>query len=196
MSLRGKVGLFGGTFNPIHLGHLRVAEEALKQFELRKVIFIPTANPPHKRVEVPAELRFRMVELAIQGKPGFEVSRIEMDTEGPAYAIDTVREMLRAYPEGVVYILGADTFLGVPSWKEGDRLLELCPFIIAPRRGIREEELRRPPLDRAEVYFLRMEPVEISSSEIRRRYRLGLPVSHLVPEAVDRFIRERGIYLS
>ncbi|NOX44220.1 MAG: nicotinate (nicotinamide) nucleotide adenylyltransferase [Caldiserica bacterium] len=194
MSLRGRVGLFGGAFNPIHVGHLRVAEEALRQFDLAKVIFIPTAHPPHKEVAVPAELRYRMVELAVQGRPGFEVSRIEMETDGPAYTVDTVRAMLRRYPQGVAYIVGADAFLGLPSWKEADELMGLCPFIIAPRRGIDPEALRRPPLDRAEIHLIRMDPVEISSSEIRRRYREGLPVEGLVPEEVDRFIRAHGIY--
>ena len=192
--MRGKVGLFGGAFNPIHVGHLRVAEEALRQFGLDRVLFIPTARPPHKEVDVPAELRFRMVELAIAGHPGFEVSRAEMDTEGPAYTVDTVRKMLKLYPQGVAYIIGADAFLGLPSWKDADELIQLCPFIIAPRRGIDPEELRRPPLDRAEIHLIPMEPVEISSSEIRRRYREGLPVEGLVPEAVDRFIRAHGIY--
>jgi len=192
--LKGKVGLFGGAFNPIHVGHLRVAEEALRQFGLDRVLFIPTARPPHKEVDVPAELRFRMVELAIAGHPGFEVSRAEMDTEGPAYTVDTVRKMLKLYPQGVAYIIGADAFLGLPSWKDADELIQLCPFIIAPRRGIDPEELRRPPLDRAEIHLIPMEPVEISSSEIRRRYREGLPVEGLVPEAVDRFIRAHGIY--
>jgi len=194
LSLRGKVGLFGGAFNPIHVGHLRVAEEALRQFGLDRVIFIPTARPPHKEVDVPAELRFRMVELAIAGHPGFEVSRAEMDTDGPAYTVDTVRKMLKLYPQGVAYIIGADAFLGLSSWKDSDELIQLCPFIIAPRRGIDPEELRRPPLDRAEIHLIPMEPVEISSSEIRRRYREGLPVEGLVPEAVDRFIRAHGIY--
>lgn len=194
MSLRDKVGLFGGAFNPIHVGHLKVAEEALKQFELAKVIFIPTAWPPHKGVDVPAELRYRMVELAVRKHPGFEVSRIEMETEGPAYTVDTVREMLQFHPQGVAYIVGADAFLDLPSWKEADELMRLCPFIIAPRRGIDPEALRRPPLDRAEIYLIRMDPVEVSSSEIRRRYHEGLPVMGLVPKEVDRFIREHGIY--
>lgn len=192
--MRGKVGLFGGAFNPIHVGHLKVAEEALTQFGLERVIFIPTARPPHKEVDVPPELRFRMVELAIAGHPRFEVSRAEMDTDGPAYTVDTVRKMLELYPQGVAYIIGADAFLGLPGWKNPEELIRLCPFIIAPRRGIDPKQLRRPPLERAEIYLIRMEPVEISSSEIRRRYRMGLPVEGLVPEAVDRFIRDRGIY--
>lgn len=192
--MRGKVGLFGGTFNPIHVGHLRVAEEALRQFGLERVIFIPTANPPHKRVGVPAELRFRMVELAIRGNPHFAVSRVEMDTDGPAYTVDTVRKMSGMFPQGVAYIIGADAFLGLPTWKDPHELLRLCPFIIAPRRGVDPRALRRPPLDRAEIHLIHMEPVEVSSSEIRRRYREGLPVEGLVPEEVDRFIRAHGIY--
>lgn len=192
--MRGKVGLFGGAFNPIHLGHLRVAEEALRQFGLAKVVFIPTGRPPHKEVEVPGELRYRMVQLAVGDHPGFEVSRIEMDCEGPAYTVDTVERMSELYPEGVVYIVGADSFASITTWKDYGRLLRLCPFIVAPRRGIDPGLFRRPPFDGAEVYLLRMEPFDVSSSEIRRRYRRGLPVEGLVPEAVDRFIREHGLY--
>lgn len=194
MSLQGRVGLFGGAFNPIHVGHLRVAEEALRQFELERVVFIPTAHPPHKEVEVPGELRLRMVELAVAGRPGFEVSRIEVDCPGPAYTVDTVERMKRRYPQGVVYIVGADAFAGITTWKDYQRLLRSCPFIVAPRKGIDPAIFQRPPYDQAEIHLLEMEPFEVSSSEIRQRYREGLPVEGLVPEPVDRFIREHGLY--
>lgn len=196
MSLAGRVGLFGGTFNPIHIGHLRVAEEALRQFNLREVLFIPTGQPPHREVAdgVSGELRYEMVKLAIAGRPGLSVSRVELDRPGPAYTVDTITLLKQEYPEGVAYIVGADIFSQIEIWHDWQRLLTLCPFIVAPRPGVDLQVFQKPPFDRAEVHFLNMTPIALSSTEVRRRYRLGLPTAGLVPEAVDRFIREHGLY--
>lgn len=196
MSIRNRVGLFGGTFNPIHMGHLRVAEEALRQCGLQKVIFLPTGHPPHREVAegVPGELRHQMVRLAVKGRPGMEVSRLELDCSGPCYTIDTVRAMSRRYPQGVACILGADAFLGIQTWKDWQELLKSCPFIVAPRTGVPRDAFDRAPFNQADVYFLDMEEIDLSSSDIRRRYREGLPTAGLVPEAVDGFIRAQGLY--
>lgn len=196
MSTRNKVGLFGGTFNPIHLGHLRVAEEALRQCQLKRVIFLPTGSPPHREVAegVPGELRYQMVKLAIEGRPGLSVSRFELAPQGPSYTVDTVTFMKRRYPEGVAYILGADAFLEITTWKDWRRLLSSCPFIVAPRKGIGREAFAREPFNLAEIHFLDMKEIELSSSDIRRRYREGLPTEGLVPKAVDEFIRAQGLY--
>lgn len=196
MSLAGKTGLFGGTFNPIHIGHLRVAEEALRQFGLREVVFIPTGHPPHRAVAdgVPGELRYEMVKLAISQRPGLSVSRVELDRPGPAYTVDTIELLKTEHPEGIVYIVGADIFSQIEIWHDWPRLLRSCPFIVAPRPGVGMGRFSQPPFDRAELYFLNMTPIALSSSEVRRRYRLGLPTAGLVPEAVDRFVRERGLY--
>lgn len=196
MPLAGKTGLFGGTFNPIHMGHLRVAEEALRQLGLAQVVFIPTGHPPHREVEngVPGELRYEMVKLAIADRPGFCVSRVELDRPGPAYTVDTIDLLVREHPGGVAYIVGADIFAQIDIWHDWPRLLTLCPFIVAPRPGVDLRIFSRPPFNRAEIHLLSMAPLAISSSEVRRRYRLGLPAIGLVPEAVDRFIRAHGLY--
>ncbi len=196
MPLAGRTGLFGGTFNPIHIGHLRVAEEALRQFRLHQVLLIPTGQPPHRPVEdgVPGELRYEMVKLAIAGRPGLSASRAELDRPGPAYTVDTIAQLEREHPEGVVYIVGADIFSQIEIWHEWPRLLTMCPFIVAPRPGVDLHAFSQPPFDRAEIHFLNIAPIALSSSEVRRRYRLGLSTAGLVPEAVDRFIRERGLY--
>lgn len=196
MSLVDKTGLFGGTFNPIHVGHLKVAEEARRQFGLREVIFIPTGTPPHREVAdgVPGELRYEMVHRAIAGRPGLSVSRVELDRPGPAYTVDTIELLRGAHPEGVVYIVGADIFSQIEIWHDWPKLLTSCPFVVAPRPGVDLRVFRTPPFDRAEIHVLRMTPIALSSSEVRRRYRLGLPTAGLVPEEVDRFIRERGLY--
>lgn len=196
MSLEGRTGLFGGTFNPIHIGHLRVAEGALRQFRLRQVLFIPTGIPPHRAVAdgVGGEVRYQMVKLAVEGQPGMAVSRAELDRDGPAYTVDTIELLSREHPEGVAYLVGADIFSQIEIWRDWPRLLTLCPFIVAPRPGVDLARFRLPPFDRAEIYVVAIEPIALSSSEVRRRYRLGLPTKGLVPEAVDRFIRERGLY--
>lgn len=180
----------------MHLGHVRVAEEALRQFRLRRVLFIPTGQPPHREVAdgVAGELRYEMVRLAIAGRPGFAVSRAELDRPGPAYTVDTIARLQEEHPEGVAYIVGADIFVQIEIWHDWPRLLTLCPFIVAPRPGVDLRRFQAPPFDRAEIHILDMAPMAVSSSEVRRRYRLGLPTAGLVPEAVDRFIREHNLY--
>ncbi|MCX7750510.1 MAG: nicotinate-nucleotide adenylyltransferase [Candidatus Bipolaricaulota bacterium] len=194
--MKGKTGLFGGTFNPIHVGHLRVAEEALRQLALREVVFLPTGVPPHRAVDdgVPAEARYEMVRLAVAGHPRFSVSRLEVDHPGPCYTVDTIAAMKELHPEGVAYIVGADIFARIETWHDWPRLLSSCPFIVAPRPGIPPEVFGKPPFDRAEVHLLRMPLIAVSSSEVRRRYREGLPVEGLVPPEVDAWIRNHGLY--
>jgi len=196
LSLQGKTGLFGGTFNPIHVGHLRVAEEAWRQFGLREVVFLPTGCPPHRAVDegVSAEARYMMVRLAVAGHPGFTVSRFEVDRTGPCYTVDTVAALKEVYRQGVAYIVGADIFAQIETWRDWQRLLASCPFIVAPRPGVSAATFHRPPFDRAEVHFLKMPTISVSSSEVRRRYREGLPTLGMVPPAVDRWIRTNGLY--
>jgi nicotinate-nucleotide adenylyltransferase len=194
--LRGRTGLFGGTFNPIHLGHLRVAEEALRQFGLRKIVFLPTGQPPHRAVDegVPGEARYAMVSLAVDGHAGFAVSRAEIDRVGPCYTVDTVEAMKNEHPEGVAYIVGADIFARIETWHDWPRLLTSCPFIVAPRPGIHPTAFGGSPFDRAELFFLQMPLISVSSSDVRRCYRDGLPTAGMVPPAVDRWIRAHGLY--
>lgn len=194
--MEGRTGLFGGTFNPIHVGHLRVAEEALRQLGLNTVVFLPTGCPPHRAVDegVPAEARFTMVELAIAGHPGFAVSRFEVARPGPCYTVDTIAAMRELHPEGVVYIVGADIFSRIETWHDWERLLTSCPFIVAPRPGVPFSQFHSPPFDRAELHFLDMPVISVSSSEVRRRYREGLPTAGLVPLEVDGWIRAHGLY--
>jgi len=194
LSLNGRVGVFGGTFNPIHVGHLQVAEEAIGQFGLAQVLFVPTGTPPHKSVAdgVSGELRYEMVRRAVEGRPGFAVSRVELN--GPAYTVDTLAIMNEEYAQGIAYIVGADIFLKVEQWKDSDRLINSCPFIIAPREGISEEDFSGTPFAQAELYFLRMREIKVSSREIRERYCKGESVQGYVPPPVDEFIRKRGLY--
>lgn len=196
MSLRDRTGLFGGTFNPVHVGHLRVAEEALRQFELREVVFLPTGRPPHRAVAdgISAEDRYTMVQLATADHPRFCVSRLEVDRAGLCYTIDTIEAMKERCPNGVAYIVGADIFARINAWHDWPRLLNSCPFIVAPRPGTEVVSFYRPPFDRAEVHVLKMPLIPVSSSEVRRRYRAGISPAGMVPPSVDLWIRDRRLY--
>lgn len=196
MSLQGRTGLLGGTFNPIHVGHLRVAEEALRQYELREVVFVPTGRPPHRAVAegTPAEDRYTMVCLATAYHAQFSVSRIEVERAGPCYTIDTVVAMNERCANGVACIVGADIFTRINTWHDWPRLLRSCPFVVAPRPGTEDVSFRHPPFDQAEVHLLQMKPISVSSSEVRRRYRAGLATDGMVPPAVDQWIRDHHLY--
>ncbi len=196
MSLRGKTGLFGGTFNPLHNAHLLVAKKALEQFGLKEVIFIPCGIPPHKEVAdgVSKEDRYEMVRLAIAGQPRFSVSRIEIDRDGPSYTIDTIRALKGKHPEGLCFIVGADLLSQIETWKEPEALLKSVPFIVAPRDGVRKEIFTAPPFDRAEIHFLDMEEVDLSSTWVREAVRRGEEFERSVPPRVADYIREHGLY--
>lgn len=190
------MGLFGGTFNPLHNAHLLVAEKALEQFALSQVVFIPTGIPPHKAVEdgINKEDRYEMVKQAIAPYESFSVSRIEIDREGPSYTIDTIRTLKRVYRQGVCFIVGADLLLQIETWKEPQELLTSVPFIIAPRDGVGKEAFLAPPFDRAEVHFLAMKEVDLSSSWVRERVKDGEAIQEWVPPEVAVYIERRGFY--
>jgi len=196
LSLHGKVGLFGGTFNPLHEAHLLVARVALTQCALSEVLFVPAGIPPHKEVEdgIHKEDRYEMVRRAIADTPGLGVSRIEIDRDGPSYTIDTIRSLRIAYPEGLAFIVGAELLLQIETWKEPKALLGSVPFIVAPRDGIPREAFARAPFDRAELHFLGMEEVDLSSTWVRERLRRGEAVDAWVPRPVVDYIAERRLY--
>jgi len=196
LSLKGKVGLFGGTFNPLHKAHMLVAEKALAQFALSEVIFVPCGIPPHKEVAdgVSKEDRYEMVRRAIAGRPRFSVSRIEIDRAGPSYTIDTIRALIGKYPEGLCFIVGADLLSQIDTWKEPQALLEIVPFIVAPRDGVKKEIFSAPPFDRAEIHFLDMEEVDLSSTWVREAVRKGEEFARFVPPQVTAYIQEHGLY--
>ncbi|MCI2427203.1 nicotinate-nucleotide adenylyltransferase [Candidatus Acetothermia bacterium] len=194
--LYNRVGLFGGTFNPVHNAHIVIAERALTQFALAKVIFIPSGHPPHKQIieRATAHCRYEMVRRALIGYPHFEVSRVEIDRPGPSYTIDTINSMKELYPQGVCFIVGADLFKKIETWKDPEDLITSCPFILAPRNGIKKEEFERLPFSRGEIYFLDIEEMELSSSIVRETYRKRENIDGLVPAGVAAYIEEKDIY--
>jgi len=193
-----RLGVLGGTFDPLHLAHLLMAEEARTRFDLEKVLFIPAGDPPHKDYEVSdAEDRYAMTLLGTASNPAFEVSRLEMDREGPSYSADTLRELRNTYGTGIHFILGADEALDLPNWHDAESLLELAQFLVVPRPGfdLAEFKTRLPGRFYDALDFLPMAPMDISATDIRSRVVSGRTISYLVPEAVEAHIRKRGLYL-
>ncbi|MBQ1502316.1 MAG: nicotinate-nucleotide adenylyltransferase [Firmicutes bacterium] len=197
MTLR--LGLMGGAFDPIHHGHLFIAEAARAHFCLEKVLFIPTGRPPHKRRLNEADPldRLRMTELAVATNPYFQVSRMEIDREGLSYSVDTVTALLEEYGADteIWFITGADAILEVMNWHDAEKLRTLCRFITATRPGYDLCDLKKLPERWQErIYPLETPLLQISSTDLRLRVAEGRPVKYLLPEAVEGYIREHGLY--
>lgn len=196
------IGIMGGTFDPIHYGHLVTAEGARCDFGLDMVIFVPAARPPHKepRRILAAEHRLRMTALAVATNPHFSVSALEVERQGPSYTIDTVREMQLTYPGREIYfITGADAVLEILTWKNVGDLMEMCFFIAATRPGYQLESLRGklaslPSRQVARIHSLMVPALAISSTDIRQRVRQGRPIKYLLPETVEAHIHREGLY--
>lgn len=196
LSLKGSVGLFGGTFNPLHNAHLRVARLALEQFKLSSVLLIPNGIPPHRAPleGITSEDRYRMVRAAIARYPRFDVSRIEIDREGRSYTIDTIRALKDDCPQGACFIVGADRLSDITTWREPEALLRSVPFVVAPREGISAELFSRPPFDVAVIHFVDMEEVDLSASWLRERVARGERIEEWVPPEVAAYIADNGLY--
>ena len=202
-----RLGVMGGTFDPIHIGHLVAADEARCQFRLDKVVFVPSARPPHKTGvrHSPAADRLQMVRIAIRGNPFLDVSDVELEREGLSYTIDTLRAMRRLYGSGVklFFITGADAILEILTWKDPEELLAESSFIAATRPGFPLESLRHAlpektsrgtdPLE--SVYSMEIPALAISSTDIRERAASGRPFRYMVPQGVWEYIEARGLYM-
>ena len=199
----------GGTFNPIHYGHLVTAEEAANQFTLDQVVFMPTGNPAYKRKRdiVEAEHRYLMVVIATASNPKFLVSRMEIDRTGETRSIDTISELYDEYGGSaqLFFITGADAILEILTWKEPHAVIQKCRFIAATRPGydinrIRslEESLLGRPLQSADdkvIHVMEIPALSISSTDIRKRVKEGRPIKYLLPEGVANYIQKMGFYL-
>lgn len=198
-----QICLIGGTFDPIHYGHLVVAEEVRQKFGIQKVIFIPAARPPHKMGKEISEPHHRvnMTRLATASNRYFEVSTIEIERQGLSYTIDTVQEIKSIYKiETVYFITGADAVLEILNWKEAEKLLNMCTFIAATRPGYNLNNLKETLKSLPGEIFKKTLPLEvpalsISSSDIRQRVREGRSIKYLLPEPVEQYIKENKIYL-
>jgi len=218
-----RLGLLGGSFNPIHKGHLAIASQVRDKLQLDRVLFIPTGDPPHKRNGslAPAIDRFEMVRLAIADSPVFEISDIEVQRTGKSYSIDTVRELQKRYDPSteLYFIIGLDAFLDLPNWKTPQELLSACRFVVVPRPGHSFQLLTQlsllPALDSRAlaqldtgilrrldiaipscpgVICLLVTPCPISSSGIRQQLRVGKTPANVLPPPVESYILHHSLY--
>ena len=197
-----RIGILGGTFDPIHLGHLLIAEEARLGLQLGQVLFVPAGRPWLKEGQplTEARHRVRMVELAIAANPYFQVRRDEVDRPGLTYTVDTLEELRSELPSSaeLYFILGLDAFESFHRWKEPDRILELSRLVVVSRPGYSVEErdqlLARYHQQRDRICLLPVHSVDFSATEIRRRAAQDISFRYQVPEAVEGYIVEEGLY--
>jgi len=202
MKRHRRIGILGGTFNPIHLGHLLIAQDATEQMALDCVKLIPSATPPHKTPDALAGARDRiqMIRLAIRGNRRFEVDDMEVRRGGTSYSVDTLTELRRRHPTAEFYfIIGADSLRELHLWREVGRLVRLCTFVTVPRPGFEARPIVDRRLDaasrkRLRQYVLRGHCCDIASREIRARVASGRSIRYLVPDAVTEYIRRHGLY--
>ncbi|MCX5770659.1 MAG: nicotinate-nucleotide adenylyltransferase [Candidatus Hydrogenedentes bacterium] len=194
MNKTPRIGIFGGTFDPVHNAHLRIARAALDAGKLDLVYFVVAARPPHKQTVTHAspEDRLAMVRAAVEGDPRLHASDVELVREGYSYTVDTIQEFQRRHPGAELFlIIGYDSLLDLPRWRRPDHIVECCRLLVAPRPRMNE-----PPAPEFEGAYqiLPFQETDLSSTEIRRRVAAGEPIEGLVPPAVERIIREKGIY--
>ena len=197
-----KTGILGGTFDPVHTGHIMVADVAKDELGLTEVVFVPAGKPWLKAGAsiLSAEHRLNMVRMAIAGKSCFKASTMEIERKGPTYSVDTMAEMGREIDDNdeLLFIIGWDNLMELPRWHQPERLISLCRLVAVPRVGFTVPDLASieasiPGISQR-VIMLDKPQIDISASAIRKRVRQGLSISHLVPEAVEKYIKENGLY--
>jgi len=189
-----RIGLFGGSFDPVHLGHLLVAQAAREELDLTRLFFIPAAQSPFKpdRKPSPANERLRLLRLALAGKEWCEIDEQEIKRGGVSYTIDTLKDYSRRFPQAqLFYLIGADNVQQLPKWREANELARLAEFVAIPRPGEAATAFPAPFRGRTLVGF----PLGVSSSQVRERVKAGRPIDHLVPAHVAEAIHNNRLYL-
>lgn len=194
-----RIGVFGGTFNPPHLGHMLCAQAAVEQIGLDRLLFVPTAAPPHKEIadDPGAEVRATLVEAAVAGDARFAVSRLELLRDGPSYTVDTLRDLRAEDPEReLTLIIGGDMALSFHTWREPESIVKLARLGVVEREEIDDDTIRRAlsGLGGAQVDYFSMIRCDISSTLVRTRAAAGASLRYLVPEAVAALIESRQLY--
>lgn len=198
-----KIGIMGGTFDPIHTGHLIIGEYARTTLDLDKIIFIPVGLPPHKdnsKVSTSSR-RLEMTKLAINSNSYFYLSSIEVDRKEITYTIDTIKELKNIYKEDELYfVIGGDSLFEIEKWKDFDQLIRLCKFVVLERPGRTTEEIEQKKLELKLSYKIELEKIhspliDISSTEIRERVKNNLSIKYLVPESVETYIIHHKLYI-
>ncbi len=197
-----KIGFFGGTFNPIHNAHLRIAQEAKDRFGLDRILLVPSGYPWMKDPKEIAsrEDRLRMAELAAEECEGFEVSTIETNQEGPTYSYETLQKLKALYPEDeICFIIGADQLMILEQWKKPEEIFRLATILVADRGGFDRQEMEEKAAELTERYgakirIYHMEASELSSTDLRRRIRDGEDISGCVPEKVAEYVEKKELY--
>jgi len=198
------IGVLGGTFDPIHMGHLIIAEEVKARLNLAEVLFVPAGQPWLKANNLisPAEHRVQMVRLAIADEPSFKLSTMEIERAGPSYTVDTIAELRGQIEAGdkLFFILGWDNLMQLPQWREPTRLVTMCRLVPVPRVGYPSPDFNSleaaiPGLSQS-IIMLDTPQIEISSSEIRDRVARGLSIHHLVPVPVEQYIKQHKLYVT
>ncbi|MBP7221781.1 MAG: nicotinate-nucleotide adenylyltransferase [Sedimentibacter sp.] len=199
--MKRKVGIMGGSFDPIHIGHLVVANEALNIYELDEIIFVPAGDPPHKSsLKADPFHRLLMVNMAVLSNDKFSVSDLEIKCRGKSYTLNTLREFHKMYEDTEFYfITGTDAVIDLPNWYKPEEVLKLCRFIAASRPGISIKEVNEK-IDEIKKTFggnielLKIPMLQISSTEIRKRVSMGISVKYLLPESVEQYIIKNELY--
>jgi nicotinate-nucleotide adenylyltransferase len=199
-SQRGAIGVLGSAFNPPHLGHLALAQEALWQLDLEEVVLVPTGQAPHKRIadDPGREARIEMTRLAAADDSRFSVSALEVEREGPSYTYETLGALAEERADrDLVFVMGADAAVGLESWREPERVVELASLAVARRAGVSDPEVAavmRSLGCEERATMLEMPQFGVSSSAVRERARQGKPLRYFAPDAVAAFIEGEGIY--
>jgi len=191
-----KIGILGGTFDPIHVGHLVLAQQVKEKLKLSRVIFIPCSNPPHKTRKKlsSAQDRFRMAAVAVEGNPSFAISDMELKRGGLSYTVDTLRQLGQTYPGSEIYFLtGSDVLDEIHTWKNPEEIYKLARMVIAVRPGFDSIDRKSPFAKRSTVVDIT--GVDISSSQIREKVKKGQSIKYLVPPKVEEYIVKKKLYL-
>jgi nicotinate-nucleotide adenylyltransferase len=197
-----KIGVLGGTFDPVHLGHILMAEEAMKSLGLGEVLLVPAGQPISKMKEqlTPAEHRLQMLRLAVAERPHLKVSTMELERPGPSYTVDTITELGRKYgsKDELLFILGWDSLAQLPNWREPARIIGMCSLVAVPRPGFPRPDLKalekKIPSISKRVVFLEKPQADISATDIRKKVARGESIAHLVPAPVAEYIKKHKLY--